>query len=420
MRFIQTQRDRYQRISENYPRSIQAIFLMGLTRAAGGSIVWPFMTVYIRESLVIAVMTVTILLTIRSIAGMVSTSVAGVIMDRFGRKSALVCSMGGYSLTFMMMAFTHHLALWVLLMAAQGVFNSMQEVGQRAMVADLVEPERRSDAYALLRVMKNIGVATGPSIGSILVAISYTVAFLSSAALMAIAAAIVVWWIPETLIKEDYFDDETSIKVEKELGFGRILRDHRFLVYCSVFSLIPMVYIMPMTLMPVYMKEQYGLAESNFGIMMTVNALMIVLCEFWLTRSVKRFQLERVLAIGASFYAMSMFIMAYATSFEAFMMVMVVLTIGEMLVMPNAITFTSNLAPPDMRGRYMGVHQFAWGAGAAIGPLIAGLLNDSISPQATWYGGAVLGGLAMLGFVLIAASGRRQKRKHTQAINVVT
>jgi MFS family permease len=375
------------------------------------------MTVYIRESLVIAVMTVTVLLTIRSVAGMASTSVAGVILDRFGRKTALVCSMGGYGLVFVSMAFTHHLALWVLLMASQGVFNAMQVVGQRAMVADLIQPERRSDAYALLRVMKNTGVALGPSIGSVLVAISYTLAFLSAAMLMLVAAAIVIWLIPETLTREDYFDDETPIKAQKEFGYGRILRDYRFLIYCGVFSLIPMVYIMPMTLMPVYMKEQYGLAESNFGIMMTVNASMIVLCEFWLTRSVKRFQLERVLAVGASFYATSMVIMAVAASFEAFMLVMVVLTIGEMLVMPNAITYTSNLAPPDMRGRYMSVHQFAWSAGAAIGPLIAGLLNDGISPQATWFGGAVLGALAMLGFVLIGVSGRKAKRKHAQAVN---
>lgn len=420
MRFIQSQRNRYRRISESYPRSIQALFMMTLTRAAGGSIVWPFMTVYIRESLVIAVMTVTVLLTVRSIAGMVSTSIAGVIMDRFGRRTALVCSMGGYGLVFGVMAFSHHLTLWVVLMAAQGVFNSMQEVGQRAVVADLVAPEGRSDAYALLRVMKNIGVATGPSVGSILVAVSYPVAFLSAAVLMWVAAAIVFWWVPETLVREDYFEGETALKTQNDLGFGRILQDHRFLVYCGVFSLIPMVYIMPMTLMPVYMKEQYGLAESNFGIMMTVNALMIVLSEFWLTRSVKRFQLERVLAVGASFYALSMLIMANANNFESFMMVMVVLTIGEMLVMPNAITFTSNLAPSDMRGRYMSVQQFAWGAGAAVGPLIAGFLNDSISPQATWYGGAVLGALATIGFVLIAASGRKMKRKRAQAINVAT
>jgi hypothetical protein len=52
--------------------------------------------------------------------------------------------------------------------------------------------------------------------------------------------------------------------------------------------------------------------------------------------------------------------------------------------------------------------------------LIAGLLNDRISPQATWFGGAVLGGLAMLGFVLIAVSGRKAKREHVQAVNVVT
>jgi uncharacterized protein (DUF2252 family) len=35
------------------------------------------------------------------------------------------------------------------------------------MIADLIEPERRPDAYALLRTSHNAGVAVGPAVGGL-------------------------------------------------------------------------------------------------------------------------------------------------------------------------------------------------------------------------------------------------------------
>jgi MFS family permease len=49
----------------------------------------------------------------------------------------------------------------------------------------------------------------------------------------------------------------------------------------------------------------------------------------------------------------------------------------------------------------MGVYGLSWGAAFGIGPVIAGLLNDYIAPVAIWYGGLVMGLLAVAGFVLL-------------------
>ena len=37
--------------------------------------------------------------------------------------------------------------------------------------------------------------------------------------------------------------------------------------------------------------------------------------------------------------------------------------------MPIAITFTANLAPADMRGRYMSLFSLTWGVAQGIGPV---------------------------------------------------
>ncbi|MGA9349572.1 MAG: MFS transporter [Anaerolineae bacterium] len=63
---------------------------------------------------------------------------------------------------------------------------------------------------------------------------------------------------------------------------------------------------------------------------------------------------------------------------------------------------TANLAPPTMRGRYMGVYSLTWGLGIGLGPVVGGFLNNNLAPVAIWYSGLGMGLVAVLGFVLLA------------------
>jgi len=95
---------------------------------------------------------------------------------------------------------------------------------------------------------------------------------------------------------------------------------------------------------------------------------------------------------------------ALGRGFWAFWFSMVIATIGELLIVPTATALTANLAPPDMRGRYMGLYGLTWGVAFGSGPVVGGYLNDHIAPVTIWYGGLVIGLTAVAGFALL---GRR-------------
>ncbi|MBT3389782.1 MAG: MFS transporter [Chloroflexi bacterium] len=61
-------------------------------------------------------------------------------------------------------------------------------------------------------------------------------------------------------------------------------------------------------------------------------------------------------------------------------------------------TFTADLAPTDMRGRYLSVFALTWGVASGIGPVVGGILNDWVNPHAIWYGGGAFGIIAALWF----------------------
>lgn len=75
--------------------------------------------------------------------------------------------------------------------------------------------------------------------------------------------------------------------------------------------------------------------------------------------------------------------------------------------MPTSTTYTADLAPAHMRGRYMSVYSLTWGIAQGIAPLAGGLLADQVSPSAPWLAGGAAGLLAVAAFVWMAGRGRK-------------
>ena len=358
--------------------------------------VWPFLTIYMRQKLDVPLTTITLLITLNSVMGLIASFIAGPAVDRFGRKAAMVISLGMSSLVFVGMSTAGSIGLWVILISLSGGFGPLYNVGANAMIADLIEPERRASAYALLRMIANAGVAIGPMIGGFVISISYSFAFYSAAMADILFTLLILLFVTETVSKTSQMEE-----VRSEGGYGPIFRDRPFLIFCGVYVLAAMAYSLMMVLLPVYAKENFGVPEQQFGFIMATNAAMVVFLQYAVTRISERFHHLPVLAVGSLFYAVGVGSIAFGRGFASFLISMVILTIGEMIMIPTSTALAANLAPHDMRGRYMGIYGLTWGLGFGIGPVIGGLLNDHLAPVMIWYGGLVMGLLAVVGFLIL-------------------
>lgn len=403
---------RVQQATAGYPRQFWFLFWGGLISAAGGSMVWPFLTIYMRQQFDAPLTTVTLLLTLKSVVGLVTTTIAGPLVDRFGRKGAMMASLAIGSLTFVGMSAAGTLGVWAILMVVKGAFDPLYRVGSNSMVADLIEPERRAGAYALLRLIVNLGIAIGPSIGGFVAATSYTMAFYIAATAHAAFTLLIFFFVKETMPQATEAPGEDLAKG----GYGPVLRDRPFLAFCGVYTLAGMAYSLIMVLLPVYAKENFGVPENQYGFIMATNAAMVVLFQYAITRITERYHHLPVLMVGSLFCALGVGSVALGRNFPTFLMSMVILTIGEMIMFPTATALTANLATPAMRGRYMSVYNLTWGGGFAIGPVLGGFLNDHVAPVAIWYGGLAIGLTSVAGFALLG----RIMRGHQPAFRSVS
>jgi MFS family permease len=362
--------------------------------------VWPFLTIYVRQLLQIPLTTVTLLFTFNSVAGLMAMAFVGPAVDRFGRKRAIVLGLATNCLVLFSMSRAHSWVAWAVLMALWGALSPLYRVGADAMVADLTEPEQRASAYSLLRVAGNLGFAIGPAIGGFITSASYTVAFYLASGAQAFFALLVGRGTRETLPQRT----QASAGSLAAGGYGPVLRDRRFLTFCGIYTLATMPSALMMMLLAVYAKENFQVPESQYGFIMASNALMVVLFQYAVTRVSAPYRPLNVLALGALLYGIGTGSVALGRSFWGFWISMVILTVGELLLAPTGTAFAANLAPADMRGRYMGLYGLSWGVSFGIAPVIGGWLNDNVAPVAIWYAGLAMGLAAAAGFLLLRRS----------------
>jgi MFS family permease len=165
-------------------------------------------------------------------------------------------------------------------------------------------------------------------------------------------------------------------------------------------------------LLGVYAKQNYGLPESQYGLIQATNATMVVLFQVSVTRVTKRYAPLSVMFWGALIYALGVSSIAFGSGFWAFWLSYVVVTVGELIIAPTATSFAADCAPVDQRGRYMGFFNLAQGASASAAPVLGGQLNDRLAPQAIWIGGGLLGLSGAAGFWLMD---RREQRRTVTA-----
>jgi MFS family permease len=394
---------RLHKLVRDYPAQFWLIFVGMLISTIGASMIWPFLMIYVSKKLAVPLTQVASLITINALMGLVFALVAGPIIDRVGRKWVMVISLVGNGLVYVLLSQAQTYAEFALAEALLGAFNPLYRVGADAMIADLIPPEKRPTAYAILRMSGNTGVAIGPAIGGFVAVQSYATAFFIASGGMIVYGLLIALKARETL---PVFDRGTERRAVFE-GYGRILRDREFMSFTFAFTLTSMLASLIWILLPVYSNLQFGIPENRYGFIPTTNALMVVTLQYLVTTVTKRFKPLSVMTVGTAFYAAATALIALFGGFWGFWFCMVVMTVGELILIPTSNTYTANLAPADMRGRYMSIYGLTHSVASGIAPLVGGFLSDTISPRATWVGGGMIGLISVLAFLALTARYRQ-------------
>ena len=269
----------------------------------------------------------------------------------------------------------------------------------------------------MYRVVFNLAVTIGPAIGGLLAARSYFLLFVIDAVASVITAGALFM-----LIRETNPEPSESQEAESTLGafggYGRVLRDKTFMIFLLATVLLVLVLIQMNGTLAVYLRDVHGVPEQQFGYILTLNAGMVVLLQFAVTRWIEGLPRFLVLAVGALLYAVGMSLYGYVAVYGLFLLAMVIITFGEMLIAPVGQAVATSLAPDDMRGRYMAVYGLSWAVPNAVGFTLAGLIMDHFDPRWVWFAAGIVGLIACLFFFTMHLQEKAEPSSRVRPVKV--
>ena len=403
------------KIFNDYPRAFWIYNVVVFIDRLGGFMLYPFFALYLTQKFDIGMATVGLLFAVFSISGFIGSALGGALADRMGRKGVIVASLLLSSLSALGMGFAPTLVFFIVISAVVGTLGSIGGPAHEAVVADLLPPEKRAEGYGIIRVIFNLAVIIAPPIAGLLISHSYLTLFIVDAVISVIAAGIVFFFLPETK-PQAHPDAKPETMKQTFAGYGKVFKDAPFVLFIGVSIMMTLVYMNMNSTLGVFLRDQRGLAEVGYGTLLSINAIIVVAMQFWLTKKLGKFRPLLMMAVGSFLYAIGFAMYGLISTFAMFVVAMVIITIGEMVVSPIQQSIVAGFAPEEMRGRYMAVSGLSWGIAFMVGPYFAGLLLDSANPNILWYVSGFIGLLATIGFILLNNSRRAMLVEHVLAL----
>ncbi len=393
--WLDTQRQRFNTVYNEYPRAFWTLVMVTFIDRLGGALLFPFFALYITSKFKVGMTEVGILFALFSVSSFIGVLLGGALSDRMGRKGMVIFSLVSTSFSSVIMGLVDSLTAFFTLALIVGIFTDAGHPAYQAMVADLLPEEKRAEGFGIIRVVFNLSVAIGPAIGGFLAARSYLTLFITDAVISLISAFIIWRAMPETRPQPIEGSVPEGVLTTFR-GYGKVLRDSIFVLFIFAGVLSGFAYMNMNTTLGVFLRDSHGIPESGYGFILSMNAAMVVLFQFWITRRVKGFAPLLVMAAGTLLYAIGFAMYGFVATYALFMLAMVVITIGEMIIAPMSQAIVAKFAPEEMRGRYMAIAGFSFGIPYAIGPLLAGMLLDSMHAELLWGAAGIVGLLSVL------------------------
>jgi MFS family permease len=309
------------------------------------------------------------------VGGLGAALIGGFLADRLGRRNAIALSMFTSALSAIALSRVDGLvALW-LLTAVFGLTSDLYRPASAALLTDLVPRERRLVAFAGYRLAINAGFAVGPAVAGILAERSFVWLFVGEAVTSFALGVVALVALPEGV---------RTRRLEEDRGAGAraIARDRSFLTFLLAVVLSGFVYWQSGAAFPLHLRDS-GFSTTAYGLLIGLNATIIVFLELPLMRFVRRFPAPRVIALGVLVTGIGFALTAAAHSVLPLVITVVIWTFGEIAAAPASSAYVAELAPVRLRGRYQG----AYGMTFAISHILAPALGTSLyawSPEGIW------------------------------------
>jgi MFS family permease len=373
-----------------------------------GAFVLPFLAIYLTRSLDYSTAFTGVVLGAFGLGSMVASIAAGVLADRLGRRPVLLWSQVATAVTLVALGFSSAPGAVLVLAALFGFCSNATRPAYSAMMADIVPPADRVRAFSLHYWAVNLGFAVAAILAGLLASSGYLTLFLVDAATTLTFAVLVFLRVPESHPALQQGAAADAAGHHRSAGSMRdVARDGVFMSFMLLTFAFAVVFMQHVSTLPVQMVDD-GLGPAQYGLVISLNAILIVLVTVPLTRRLQQFPSSSVLALSGVFVGVGFGATAWASTMPAYALTVVIWTIGELVGSAVGPAVVADLSPASMRGRYQGTFTFTFSVAALVAPVAGGWVYDHAGGDTLWLGCGVVSLAAAVGHVLAGPARSRR------------
>ena len=380
-----------------------------------GTMVLPFMTLYLTEHLHYSVTDTGIVMATYGAGAFVGTFFGGRLTDRFSFYYVQLLSLlfGGVALLGLQFVVNFYALCGSVFIFT--LFGDAFRPANQAAIAYYSDTETRTRSFSLNRLAINLGWAVGGGLGGWLASISYSLIFWTDG-LTCIAAGIVLWlYLPSPEIADRKHTASAFLSLTTDIKSDKSpYRDTLFVGFVICSALYFMVFMHFFSIVPLFFKEVLQINERLIGGLMSLNGLLIVAVEMALVYTLEQRGLSKmslittgILVVAVAYLVLALPGWAVRLGFDTFgilfsglgiaLAYILFATFSEMLVMPFLQSFTIERSSPATRGQYLALYAMGGALAQTAAPAFGSFMIDHVGFSTHW--------LVLAGISLVSASG---------------
>ena len=380
------------RTYKGLPRSIYVLFTARIINSFG-CLVYILLPFLLKDKLGYTEIEVARIIFCMGFFAMIAALIGGKLADSAGRKYTYLIAEGISASILIYCSFLPVSRTMIYFIIAADFFRTMIRPISSSMIADLTNVNNRKQAFSLIYLGANIGVALGSMVGGLLYNL-IGVAFIIDGVTTIISLIYIGIYVPETKpTKEDMHGIESEEQAE-EGSVLKVLLGRPVLIIFIILTLVNnIIYTQNSYSIPLYLQELFD-AESGariMGFMMSFNAFVVVTFTVFLTRITRKLKPLYIMGIGSFMYAIGFGMLAYTKVVPLFFVSTFFWTIGEILAATNSGVFIANHSPINLRGRFNSIVNIMVSAGHMVAPTLAGYYLGVFNFKVLWLTVGVIG-----------------------------
>lgn len=358
------------------PRRIWLLSLVMLVNRSGAMVV-AFLSVYLIDQQGYAATKAGYVMAAFGAGGVLGNYFGGLLNDRFGSWHIQLYSMIGAGIFNILLGQVTDF-WWLCAMAfCISLWADAFRPANRAAIAIYAPPEKLTQAFGLQRMAVNLGFSIGPALGGWLIyTYGFELMFWGDGLTFLLAALVFYLALPaDETARPLVSKEERKIALSPNSSAPAAAPAHQqawLVVFVIANTCIMMCFFQLFSTFPVYLKEN-GFDERAIGWLFTLSGILIVATEMpILYATERRFTPISVMLVGSALLIFSYLLLPglVTAGFMAVLLMILILTVGEILYMPFTNTFVAKHSPPARRGEYLGVLSASYSAAFVLTPLI--------------------------------------------------